>query len=105
MKTAWLAEQAAAAWKKAYDFGLLQGFGFASVMSAAGLPPADVPLALVSFNIGVELGQLAFVALVLLLIRSSRVLAVSWPRPVVLLPAYAVGSFGAFWMIQRLVVM
>jgi hydrogenase/urease accessory protein HupE len=92
-------------WVVAFAFGLLHGFGFASAMSAAGLPPADVPLALVFFNLGVELGQLAFVALVLLLIRVLRALVASWPRPVELLPAYAVGSFGAFWMIQRLAVM
>jgi hypothetical protein len=88
----------------AFAFGLLHGFGFASVMSAAGLQPADVPLALVSFNIGVELGQLAFVAVVLLLGRGLRARSLNWPRPVELLPAYTVGSLGAFWLIQRLVV-
>jgi len=92
-------------WVVAFAFGLLHGFGFASVMSAAGLPPSEVPLALVSFNVGVELGQLAFVAAVLLLARGLRALALNWPRPVELLPAYAVGSLGAFWLIQRLVIM
>lgn len=90
-------------WIVAFAFGLLHGFGFASAMSAAGLPSADVRLALVSFNVGVELGQLAFVAVVLLLARGWRALAINWPRPVELLPAYAVGSLGAFWLIQRLV--
>ncbi len=89
-------------WVVAFAFGLLHGFGFASAMSAAGLPPSDVPLALVSFNVGVELGQLAFVSVVLLLERGVRVLGVSWPRPVELLPAYVVGSLGAFWVTQRL---
>jgi len=88
-------------WVVAFAFGLLHGFGFASALSAAGLPPADVPLALVAFNVGVELGQLTFVALVLLLERGVRALGVRWPRPVELLPAYAVGSLGAFWVIQR----
>lgn len=92
-------------WVVAFAFGLLHGFGFASVMSAAGLPPTDVPLALVSFNIGVELGQLAFVALVLLIRRGLRILRVSRPRPVELFPAYVVGSLGAFWLIQRIVIM
>jgi hydrogenase/urease accessory protein HupE len=92
-------------WVVAFAFGLLHGFGFASAMSAAGLPPSDVPLALVSFNVGVELGQLAFVAVVLLLERGVRALNVHWPRPVELLPAYAVGSLGAFWLIQRVTLM
>ncbi|SHG11782.1 Hydrogenase/urease accessory protein HupE [Microbulbifer donghaiensis] len=89
-------------WVAAFAFGLLHGFGFAGALSAAGLPPTAVPLALVSFNIGVEFGQLAFVAVVLLLARSLSALTLRWPRPVQLLPAYAVGSLGAFWMIQRL---
>jgi hydrogenase/urease accessory protein HupE len=92
-------------WVVAIAFGLLHGFGFAGALSAAGLPPTDVPLALVSFNVGVELGQLAFVALVLLLTTLWRRLAVPWPRPAELRPAYAVGAFGAFWLIQRLTVM
>jgi hypothetical protein len=54
-----------------------------------------------SFNIGVELGQLAFVALVLALERSFRALQVNWPRWVQALPGYVVGSLGAFWTIQR----
>ena len=92
-------------WVVAFVFGLLHGFGFAGALSAAGLPPTDVPLALVSFNVGVELGQLAFVALVLLLAGSLRQLGVRWPRPAELLPAYVVGSLGAFWLVQRLTVM
>lgn len=92
-------------WVVAFVFGLLHGFGFAGALSAAGLPPTAVPLALVSFNVGVELGQLAFVAVVLLLVRSLRQLRVTWPRPAELLPAYLVGSFGAFWLVQRLAVM
>jgi hydrogenase/urease accessory protein HupE len=92
-------------WVVALAFGLLHGSGFASAMSAAGLPSSDVPLALVSFNVGVELGQLAFVALVLLLERGLRALEVTWPQPVQLLPAYVVGSLGAFWVIQRVALM
>jgi len=92
-------------WVVAFAFGLLHGFGFASVLSAAGLPPSDVPLALVSFNVGVELGQLGFVALVLFLTHGLRQLRVKWSQPAELLPAYVVGSFGAFWLVQRLAVM
>ena len=50
-------------WVVAFAFGLLHGFGFASALTSAGLPHAELPLALVSFNVGVEIGQLGFVAL------------------------------------------
>ena len=66
----------------AFAFGLLHGFGFATALSEAGLPRSDLPLALVSFNVGVELGQLGFVALILGLERSFRVLQVHWLRSV-----------------------
>jgi len=92
-------------WVVAFAFGLLHGFGFASGLAAIGLPQSDIPLALLAFNVGVEIGQLAFVALILLLARAFKVLEVHWPRPVALLPAYVVGSLGAFWTIQRLVLM
>jgi hydrogenase/urease accessory protein HupE len=89
-------------WVVAFAFGLLHGFGFASAMTSAGLPRQELPLALLSFNIGVELGQLGFVALVLAMERSFRVLEVRWPRWVQALPGYTVGTLGAFWTIQRL---
>jgi len=92
-------------WVVAFAFGLLHGFGFASGLAAIGLPQADIPLALLMFNVGVEIGQLAFVALILLLVRAFMALQVHWPRPVALLPAYVVGSLGAFWTIQRLMLM
>jgi hypothetical protein len=89
----------------AFAFGLLHGFGFASGLAAIGLPQADIPLALLAFNVGVEIGQLAFVALILLLVRAFKVLQVHWPRAMELAPAYVVGSLGAFWTIQRVVLM
>ena len=92
-------------WVVAFAFGLLHGFGFASGLAAIGLPQADIPLALLMFNVGVEIGQLAFVALILLLVRAFKVLQVHWPRSIELAPAYIVGSLGAFWTIQRLVLM
>ena len=92
---------AQAPWIVAFAFGLLHGFGFASGLTAMGLPQAELPLALLLFNIGVELGQLAFVLLVVLLERSFRQLEIRWPRWVRMLPGYAVGSLGAFWTIQR----
>jgi hydrogenase/urease accessory protein HupE len=92
-------------WIVAFAFGLLHGFGFASGLSQMGLPQSEIPLALFSFNAGVELGQLGFVAMVLLLNGSLRVLEVRWPRAVEFLPAYAVGGLGAYWTIDRLIVM
>ena len=92
-------------WVVAFAFGLLHGFGFASGLTAIGLPHGDIPLALLMFNVGVEIGQLAFVALIMLMVRAFKLLQVRWPRSMALLPAYVVGSLGAFWTIQRLVLM
>jgi hydrogenase/urease accessory protein HupE len=88
-------------WIVAFAFGLLHGFGFASGLSALGLPAASIPLALVMFNVGVEIGQISFVLLILLLERSFRQLEIRWPRWIQALPGYTVGSLGAFWTIQR----
>jgi hydrogenase/urease accessory protein HupE len=88
-------------WVVAFAFGLLHGFGFASALTSAGLPRHELPLALVSFNVGVELGQLGFIALILALERSFRILEVRWPRWAQALPGYTVGSLGAFWTVQR----
>ena len=92
-------------WVVAFAFGLLHGFGFASGLTAMGLPRAEVPLALLLFNVGVELGQIAFVLLVVLLERSFHLLEVRWPRLVERLPGYAVGTLGACWTIQRTIVL
>ncbi len=89
----------------AFAFGLLHGFGFASALTSAGLPRHELPLALVTFNLGVEIGQLSFVALVLLLERSFRILEVRWPRWAQALPGYTVGGLGAFWTFQRLAIL
>ena len=92
-------------WVVAFAFGLLHGFGFASALTSAGLPRGDLPLALLSFNVGVEVGQLGFVGLSLAMERAFRVLEIRWPRWVQVLPGYAVGTLGAFWTMQRLVVL
>ena len=92
-------------WVVAFAFGLLHGFGFASALTSAGLPRAELPLALLSFNIGVEIGQLGFVLLVLLIERAFRILEIHWPRWVQALPGFAVGSLGAFWTIQRVAIL
>jgi hydrogenase/urease accessory protein HupE len=92
-------------WIVAFAFGLLHGFGFASGLTATGLPPGEIPLALLLFNVGVEIGQLSFVFLVLLLERAFRQLEIYWPLLVAHAPGYLVGSLGAFWTIQRTAMM
>jgi hypothetical protein len=88
-------------WLVAFLFGLLHGFGFAGALISAGLPPRDLPVALLSFNVGVEVGQVAFVVLIVLLERSFRQLEIRWPHWAEALPGYVVGALGAFWTIQR----
>lgn len=88
-------------WLVAFAFGLLHGFGFAGALIDAGLPRKDLPLALLAFNVGVEGGQLVFVAMIALLGRAFRQLEIRWPRWAEATPAYLVGSLGAFWTIQR----
>ena len=92
-------------WVVAFLFGLLHGFGFASGLSTTGMPKAELPLALLFFNVGVELGQLVFIAIALALERSFRVLEIRWPRAIEALPGYAVGSLGAYWTIQRTLIL
>jgi hypothetical protein len=92
-------------WVVAFAFGLLHGFGFASGLTAMGLPKAEIPIALLLFNVGVELGQIAFVLLVVLLGRAFRVLEVHWPRLIERLPGYVVGTLGAYWTIQRTLIL
>jgi hydrogenase/urease accessory protein HupE len=91
-------------WLVAFAFGLLHGFGFASALSDVGLPQGDIPLALFAFNVGVECGQLAFVAVVLGasgLARRLRLGARVEQRAVRAAP-YAIGSLAAFWFFERL---
>ncbi|MCB1186707.1 HupE/UreJ family protein [bacterium] len=88
-------------WVVAFAFGLLHGFGFASGLSLTGMPRGEIPLALLGFNIGVELGQLLFVLLALALARAFKVLEFHWPRWTHRLPGYTVGVAGAYWFIQR----
>jgi hypothetical protein len=92
-------------WIVAFAFGLLHGFGFASGLTTMGLPPGEIPMALLLFNVGVEVGQVFFVAIILGLERAFHTLEIRWPRAIELLPGYAVGSLGAFWTIQRTVML
>ncbi|MGV4796967.1 HupE/UreJ family protein [Rhizobium sp. F40D2] len=92
-------------WIVSFAFGLLHGFGFASGLTALGLPQGDIPFALLMFNLGVEAGQLAFVGLVLLLIAALKSIEIRLPRGLELMPAYVVGILGAYWTVDRIVAM
>jgi len=92
-------------WIVAFAFGLLHGFGFASALSEVGLPPSAIPVALLFFNVGVEVGQLLFIAAVFAVtalarrvVRGFRIAQPAWAWRV---PPYAIGSVAMFWVIQR----
>jgi len=89
-----------APWIVAFVFGLLHGFGFAGALSQIGLPGHAIPSALLFFNVGVEAGQLAFIAAVLVLWAGlSRVPMPAWAWRA---PVYGIGGMAAFWTIQRI---
>jgi hydrogenase/urease accessory protein HupE len=92
---------ARAPWIVAFTFGLLHGFGFAGALAAVGLPQKHIPVALLFFNVGVEVGQLLFIAAVLTFISAMRRVNVRLPRWAVLVPPYAIGAMAMFWVIQR----
>ena len=88
-------------WAIAFIFGLLHGFGFAGALSEIGLPEQAIPLALLFFNVGVELGQLLFIAGVVAIGTIARRIAVPLPAWAPQLSAYAIGTVAAFWTIER----
>ena len=87
-------------WLVAFTFGLLHGFGFAGALSEIGLPEHAIPMALLFFNLGVEAGQLLFIAAVLL--AWSVLGRINWPQWAWRVPVYAIGSMAAFWTLDRL---
>jgi hydrogenase/urease accessory protein HupE len=91
-------------WLVAFSFGLLHGFGFASALTEIGLPQGDIPLALFAFNVGVEVGQLLFIAAVLGALRLGKWIKfpVFVERPAKLVTTYAIGIMAAYWFIERL---
>ena len=93
-------------WLVAFAFGLLHGLGFAGALAEVGLPPLSIPVALLFFNIGVEIGQLLFIAAVLVLLACGRWLARrrSWTLPAWLwrVPPYAIGGLASFWVLERI---
>lgn len=94
-------------WLVAMTFGLVHGLGFAGALSEVGLPQHEIPLALLMFNVGVELGQIAFVFVILIVMALLRLVWAVAPRlePISrwqLVP-YAIGCVAAFWTLERVV--
>lgn len=89
-------------WSLAFGFGLLHGLGFAGALAEIGFPVGEIPMALFSFNVGIESGQLLFIGGILALHSISRL----FPLPSLMrkmeVPAYCIGSFAAFWFFERL---
>jgi hydrogenase/urease accessory protein HupE len=102
---------ARAPWLVAFVFGLLHGFGFSGALREVGLPEQDIPVALLFFNVGVEVGQLVFIAVVVMALSvltrllRGRGLAERGPwhsEAMIRVPvAYVIGSVAAFWTVQR----
>lgn len=90
-----------APWAVAAGFGLLHGLGFAGALAEIGLPQEEIPLALFAFNVGIELGQLLFVAVVLVVRPAARAAARRGPAWLGRIPAYAIGSLAAYWCFER----
>ena len=102
-----------APWVVAFIFGLLHGFGFAGALREVGLPQSDIPIALLFFNVGVEVGQLIFVASVVAVLwlasglmgKGAKSERGPWQAEALIRTpvAYVVGSTAAFWVVQRVV--
>jgi hydrogenase/urease accessory protein HupE len=92
-------------WVVAFTFGLLHGFGFASALAEVGLPPSSIPIALLFFNVGVEMGQLLFVGAVLATIavgwRTGKRLRLPQPPWLWRVAPYAIGALASFWLAER----
>jgi hydrogenase/urease accessory protein HupE len=93
-------------WLVAFTFGLLHGFGFAGALNAVGLPQTAIPVALLFFNVGVEIGQLLFIAAILSIMVFARWLskraAIPQPAWAWRVAPYSIGGVAAFWMVQRI---
>ena len=93
-------------WVVAFTFGLLHGFGFAGALAEVGLPPSSIPIALLFFNVGVEIGQVLFVGAVLSVIaavwHTGQRLRLPQPRCLWRLAPYGIGGLASFWLIERM---
>ena len=94
----------AAPWAVAFSFGLLHGLGFAGALAEIGLPPHSIPLALFLFNVGIEIGQLTFVAALLLAGAALWRLAPRWVARFEWLPPHLIGGLASFWLIERVLI-
>ncbi|MEM9254683.1 MAG: HupE/UreJ family protein [Pseudomonadota bacterium] len=88
-------------WWLAGGFGLLHGMGFAGALAETGLPQDNVPLALLFFNVGIEIGQIAFIMVILTLWWIIRRPLASWTERLMPVPVYVLGSLSAMWCIER----
>ncbi len=88
-------------WAVALVFGFLHGLGFAGALSQVGLPTNEIPLALFSFNVGIEIGQILFVAIVVAVRGALAWVPVRWPKKAALTPAYVIGSLSSYWVFER----
>ena len=92
-------------WAIAFGFGLLHGFGFAGALADIGLPEQARAMALLLFNVGVEIGQLMVVGVLLALLYGLRVRRVPVPAAVALAPIVVMGTVSAYWFVERVVSM
>lgn len=92
-----------APWIVAFTFGLLHGFGFAGALTEVGLPKADIPLALLFFNVGVEVGQLIFIATLLVLRATWNAMRLVELQRFAGAAAYGIGIVASYWVIERTV--
>lgn len=90
-------------WVVAFLFGLLHGFGFAGALAEIGMPEGEVPVALLTFNLGVEAGQLAIVIVALAILATIARISLPALSLFKRAAAYPIGSIAAFWMIARMV--
>ena len=88
-------------WWLAGGFGLLHGMGFAGALAETGLPQDNVPLALLFFNIGIEIGQIAFILAVMAVWWLVRKPLAPWEDRLRWVPVYVLGSLSALWCIER----
>lgn len=93
-------------WLVAFTFGLLHGLGFASALAEVGLPPLSIPVALFFFNVGVEIGQLLFIAAIIAVVAGARwtlrrlaYQAAPWMWRIA---PYAIGGIASYWVLERI---
>jgi len=89
-------------WVVAMAFGLLHGFGFAGALTDVGLPGSAIPISLLGFNVGVEIGQVLFIVAILFLISATNKLIKRIPEVLPTIAIYSIGGLASFWLIERI---